>query len=987
MLLAIGNWRPKTMNTNHDLESIFSQAIELADPIRRDDYLDRACAGDAKLHNRISSLLEASRRASSFMEEAVAEIDLDALQSLESSPIGEQPGDVVGRYTLQQQLGEGGMGTVFLAEQAEPVQRQVAIKIVKPGLDTKEVIARFESERQALAMMDHPNIARVLDAGATERGRPYFVMELVHGVPITDYCNEARLTTRQRLELFIQVCHAIQHSHQKGVIHRDIKPSNVLVTVVDGKPVPKVIDFGIAKAVDHRLTESTLFTRYGEFIGTPAYMSPEQATLSEIDIDTRSDVYSLGAMLYELLTGQPLFDSEQIKQLGTDEIRRFVQEVTPRPPSHSVLTDGGQQAITVASARNVTPSGLKSQISGELDWIVMRALEKERARRYETTLALADDLQRYLDNEPVVARPQTSAYRLQKFVLRNRVAVTASLAILATMALATMVSGTLAIRALQSNRQATLEAESLNEVVSFINNGLFGQANPIQEPNRNIRLRTVLDRAAQKLSVQPIERPEVEMAVRSTIGDTYRSLGESAAAMPHLERAHALAIETYGARHNKSIAASNDVAAALLGMGKFREATQLLEESHSVAEQRLAKDDELLLSTMALLAKSRIAAGEVDAAESMLREVLNRRDNSDGPDAPETLAAQGDLGTFYATQGRWNDALELLTHAYEGLTAANGKWHPATMKTALNLAALQISLGNLTTAAEVYEETLTLATSVLGGDHPQTLTAMHGLALVRYAQQRTAEADELFTAVFNGQVAELGKQHPATLDTLHNLAKLRTAQGRIDEAESMLMDELQHREAVQGKHHPATQKTLESVAFFYLNQSRFADAVRYYDRVADRLQRVNSQDMNAYIARTMSSLCRLKLGEYQRAGEDLESVRQFCEESQPDHWLLFVAESLRGEVLLRMDRRNDAEDALVRGYEGLKIHETDLPGHWKPMGLSAATRRLAEFYESAATPELRMRAEAYRTELQQLRTNMAGSHQGTTGNLPDGNPN
>lgn len=975
------------MNTNHDLESIFSQAIELADPIRQGDYLDRVCAGDARLQNRISSLIEANRRASSFMEEAVAEIDLDALQSMEPPPIGEQPGDVVGRYMLRQQIGEGGMGTVFKAEQTAPVQRNVAIKIVKPGLDTKEVIARFESERQALAMMDHPHIARVLDAGATERGRPYFVMELVNGVPITDYCNEARLTTRQRLELFVQVCHAIQHSHQKGIIHRDIKPSNVLVTVIDGKPHPKVIDFGIAKAVDHRLTESTLFTRQGQFIGTPVYMSPEQATLSGIDIDTRSDVYSLGALLYELLTGQPPFDSERLKPLATDEIRRFIQEETPLPPSHSVVTDGGPRATTIAQARKVTPLELKSQISGELDWIVMRALEKERASRYDTTLALAEDVQRYLRNEPVVARPQTASYRLQKFVLRNRVVVTASLAGLATLVLATMISGTLAIKAMQSNRQASLEAQSLKEVVRFINDGLFGQANPIQEPNRNIRLRTVLDRAAQKLSVEPIERPEVEMAVRSTIGDTYRSLGESAAAMPHLERARALATETYGARHRKTIEATNDVAAAWLGLGKFREATRLLEESHAVAQQRLANNDELLLSTMELLAKCRIAAGEPDAAEFLLRDVLNRRRNSNGANTSDTLASQGDLGAFYATQGRWNDALQLLTEAYEGLMAANGQWHPATMKTALNLAPVHLSLGNLATAAKVYEETLSLATSVLGTDHPQTLTAMHGLALVRYSQRRTDEADELFTTVWLGQQSELGKQHPATLDTQHNLARLRTAQGRFDEAEAMLLDELQSREAVQGKQHPATQKTLESIAFFYLNQAKFADAVGYYDRIADRLQQADSQDMNAFIARTMSSLCRLKLRAYQRADDDLESVRQFCEEHQPDHWLLFVAESLKGEVLLRMDRRNDAEDAMVRGYEGLKIHEAELPGHWKPMGLNAATRRLAEFYESEATPELRNRAEAYRTELQHLRANQAGSYQGTTGNLPDGNPN
>ena len=332
----------------------------------------------------------------------------------------ESIGKSIGPYRLLQRIGEGGCGVVYMAEQEKPVRRRVAFKIIKLGMDTKSVIARFEAERQALALMDHPNIARVLDAGATESGRPYFVMELVRGVKITDYCDQNELDTRQRLILFIQVCQAIQHAHQKGIIHRDIKPSNILVTIIDGVAIPKVIDFGIAKAIEGRLTDNTIFTAYEQFIGTPAYMSPEQAVMSGVDVDTRSDIYSLGVLLYELLTGRTPFETKELLERGIDGLRRTLQEREPERPSVMITTLRGPALTLLAHQRHAEPLKLASLLRGDLDWIVIRTLEKDRGRRYETANGLAMDVQRYLNNEPVVARPPSRLYKFHKLVGRNR---------------------------------------------------------------------------------------------------------------------------------------------------------------------------------------------------------------------------------------------------------------------------------------------------------------------------------------------------------------------------------------------------------------------------------------------------------------------------------------------------------------------------------------------------------------------------------------
>jgi WD40 repeat protein/serine/threonine protein kinase len=418
---------------NTDIKSIFGHAMALSSAEERAAYLQQACAEDPELQAEIESLLQADRDAGSFLGEhnpcLVATVD---------ERIMERPGSVIGPYKLLEQIGEGGFGVVFMAEQQRPIRRTVALKVLKPGMDTRQVIARFEAERQALALMDHPNIAKVLDAGQTSSGRPYFVMDLVKGLPIIEYCDQTQLTPRERLELFVSVCQAVQHAHQKGIIHRDIKPSNVLVTLHDGTPVPMVIDFGIAKALGQQLTDKTLITGFAQLIGTPLYMSPEQAALSGLDVDTRSDIYSLGVLLYELLTGTTPFDKERLQQVGYDEIRRIIREEEPPKPSTRISTLG-RAATTVSTQRKSDPKRLRKLIRGELDWIVMKALEKDRNRRYETASAFAADVQRYLHDEPVQACPPSAMYRLRKFIRRHKGPVLAAgtvlLVVLASLAI------------------------------------------------------------------------------------------------------------------------------------------------------------------------------------------------------------------------------------------------------------------------------------------------------------------------------------------------------------------------------------------------------------------------------------------------------------------------------------------------------------------------------------------------------------------------
>jgi eukaryotic-like serine/threonine-protein kinase len=454
------------MNDSHkanaqSAKEIFFAALEQPTVEARAAFLDGACRNNPVLRPKIDKLLADHFEEDTFLKTAAVE-GLSTV--MESTPVTEGPGTQIDRYKLLQRLGEGGFGVVYMAEQKEPVKRRVALKIIKLGMDTRQVVARFEAERQALAMMDHPNIAKVLDAGATATGRPYFVMELVKGVPVTKYCDDNNLTTKERLELFIPVCQAIQHAHQKGIIHRDIKPSNVMITLHDGQPVPKVIDFGIAKATQAELTEKTIFTQYSQFIGTPAYMSPEQAEMSGLDVDTRSDIYSLGVLLYELLVGRTPLDAKALMSGGYDEIRRRIKEEEPPKPSTRVNTMEGSEKTTVARHRKIGPDQLSSELRGDLDWIVLKALEKDRTRRYETANGIALDIQRFLKDEPVSAVAPSKGYLIRKYVRRHRTALALAATIAGLLLSGATLSTWQAVRATRAQRIAeAAKSEALEQ--------------------------------------------------------------------------------------------------------------------------------------------------------------------------------------------------------------------------------------------------------------------------------------------------------------------------------------------------------------------------------------------------------------------------------------------------------------------------------------------------------------------------------------------
>ena len=437
-------------------QEIFLTAIEQHQSDQWPAYLDEACADDGQLRQAVERLLRSHQDLGTFHENGPATAQM-------TWHLAEQPGTTIGPYKLLQQIGEGGMGVVYMAEQTEPVSRRVALKIIKPGMDTRQVIARFEAERQALAMMDHPNIAKVLEAGMTDTGRPYFVMELVKGIPVTQYCDQKQLTPRERLELFVPVCQAVQHAHQKGIIHRDIKPSNVLIAEYDDLPVPKIIDFGVAKATQQRLTEKTMFTEFGQVVGTVEYMSPEQAKLNQLDIDTRTDIYSLGVLLYELLTGETPFDGERLRSAAFDELLRIIREEDPPRPSLRLSTS--ESLPSIAANRHTEPKKLSALVHGELDWIVMKALEKDRTRRYDTASKFAEDVQHNLKDEPVTACPPSAAYRLRKFARRNKSLISTMAAIATALVIGTGVATWQAIRAAHERdhavvAEATAEAEA-----------------------------------------------------------------------------------------------------------------------------------------------------------------------------------------------------------------------------------------------------------------------------------------------------------------------------------------------------------------------------------------------------------------------------------------------------------------------------------------------------------------------------------------------
>jgi serine/threonine protein kinase/tetratricopeptide (TPR) repeat protein len=642
-----------------------------------------------------------------------------------------------------EQIGEGGMGLVFVAEQQQPVRRKVALKLIKPGMDSKQVIARFEAERQALAMMDHPNIAKVHDGGVTPEGRPYFVMELVKGLPITVYCDKSRLGTRLRLELFLDVCHAVQHAHQKGIIHRDLKPSNILVEVHDVRPVVKIIDFGISKAIGQQLTDKTLYTGMAHMVGTPMYMSPEQAGLSSLDVDTRSDVYSLGVLLYELLIGAPPFESETLKKAGYDEMRRIIREEEPPKPSTRLSTLQDAALSTICERRGAELHKLQQQVRGELDWIVMRALEKDRDRRYESASTFAADIERYLGDEPVEACPPSAGYRLRKFAHRNRRALITAGVISATLVAATVVSAWQAVvardaqhqaetarkqaeldrdRAKTAERQAKTDQEISRAVNDFLQVDLLRQTTSMskldQDPDASpfMTVKEALDRAAAHIGQRFQDQPLVEAAIRTAIGAAYNAIWDHKRAVPHLEWAVA------------------------------------------VRKARL------------------------------------------GPSDPNTFHSMEELAQSYQWTGRHTDAIALSQQLLENRKALLGPDHPETLNQIGTLAFAYQFAGQLETSRQLVESLIEKRRAILGPTHFLTLETMEQLGTIYYHEQRFAESMDLLEKILNAIETTYGTQHDRTTGARKNFARACMRAGKFDQADRLLREALEQVRRLEDSH-------------------------------------------------------------------------------------------------------------------------------------------------------------------------------------------
>ncbi len=783
---------------------------------------------------------------------------------LPSPPIGEIPlsegtQTVIGRFRLLEKIGEGGFGVVYVAEQKTPVKRRVALKIIKLGMDTRSVVARFEAERQALAMMDHPNIAKVFDAGATDTGRPYFVMELVRGIPITEYCDQNNLPPVQRLGLFIDICHAIQHAHQKGIIHRDIKPSNILVTLHDGIPVPKVIDFGIAKATQGDLTDKTVYTQLQQFIGTPAYMSPEQAEMSGLDVDTRSDIYSLGVLLYELLTGTTPFDAKELAKAGMDEMRRRIRETEPMRPSNRLSGMTGADSTSTAKSRGMEARRLVMLLRGDLDWVVMKCLEKDRTRRYETATGLAQDIQRHLNNEPIMARPPSTVYRFQKAIRRNKLAFAAAAAVLLALLLgiiATSLGLSWALReraVAESARKSETTAKELaiasaqeadRERTAAQTQGspYAGQVElTIKDMLADVRpnvfkgmdtklLRTVLDQTAARLSTNLKGQPEVQADLRQTLGKVYADLDDPPSASAMFAEALRLRKETLGDESLAVAEAMDDYANALDIQNKRSEALAMARASLAMRRKLLGEDNLAVaasLQTLGAILRRTSDRTEADRteAETVLREALTLRRKLPGTPPTDLADTLSSLGLLLWTERKMDEAIECQREALALRRQALGDDDPTVANSLDHLGNALRSAGKLAEAEAVEQQALSLQTKFLDPDNRRVNLTRTSLGETLHDEGKLSEAETQFRISSEHWMKRSNWEKDGNARSAINyLGQVLEQEGKLADAETLYRQVLASLKEALPINDPSVQTTLASLNRVLVAQGRPAEA-------------------------------------------------------------------------------------------------------------------------------------------------------------------
>ncbi len=951
------------MTNRNPAENIFNDALAI-DEKRRTQFLNDACGNNTRLRAEVEELIQAHFQLGSFMQ-----IPAIGPQSAVETPLVNPEretrlfssaaaiaGDQIGPYILREQIGEGGFGLVFVAEQFKPVRRKLALKIIKPGMDSEQIIARFSAERQALALMEHPNIAKVFDAGTTDAGQPYFAMELVHSIPITEYCNVNRLSIERRLKLFMKVCKALEHAHQKGIIHRDIKPANVLVASHDDRPLVKVIDFGVAKALHQQLSEQSVYTHISQVVGTPLYMSPEQSDTSNLDIDTRSDIYSLGILLYELLTGTTPLDRNRMKNATFEQIRKLIRDEELTKPS-SRLTESVECVSVIAQQRQSDPLRLQRLIRGDLDWITTKCLEKDRSRRYDSAGALSDEIERYLNDQPVIAGPPTASYRLKKLAARHRAALVSATLMLLMLLIglslaiwqayrATQAQGLadrrlidvtherdaketarkLAIASAESERAAKEQSnqrlahlEETHEILTSI----FDELDPQTEGTNKKPLRVTLgDRLTDLLSKLGSNAEADRLLVAEQqymLGRALRGLGHYDDAALALEQAYEGLVQEHGEKHLETYRVQQELGDVLRTAGHPADGLVMLQPAAAGLETELGPDDPVVLDAKMNLGWALHETGNLPEAKTLLEETLARCTAVLGIDNNATAVCMSNLAYVYAIEGLHDKSAELYTAAIKAIRKNKGEDHPETLLAINNLAGVQFKMGEVEEAAKLIAEALEIQKRTLGEDHADTLLLASNLGAVYQQLGNYDKAISLAEFVYDRRKSRYGEETPDTLIAMRSLGIIYRADGKVEKAISIL-EEVSVRMAnalgTENRHTLGAQNYLGET---YIQNDQLEKGITLLKAVAEKMK-TELGPQHAYTLTAISNLVKgyKKTGQYEQSRTWLEELVSGCSTTYgPEHQHTILSKMNLVFAYFETQDSGQAEQLLTETYPQL----------------------------------------------------------------------